>query len=541
VKKFLGLVFTVLIVFAHKVGADSQPVGASLPMNPPPGVTVNNEESNQALPPVNAPPPNLTNVAPANNGIPNQAPSAVSTTPPSLTPVAPADGEMANPSAVNAALPASTPPLNGIANPTPVSASQLGAPQGEAAPTSEFLNRQASPTALNASMANNNSEAPAPAVTSAVPEERPASTATAPAPINAPPPVNAPPQDPTRNFSSAPPPPPSMAANPADAAQFQRWLGPNTPPPMATKVPPKPKPIKRKHVKMLTGRDAPLVQSPPLTYTESKQIMLDMAPPLPIAPHPESDIAFNNMMQQNMPLTPQQVVKLRQLIDTSQRAAAIPPTIPPKPVSTTLIVNLAPGSTPPAIRLAQGYISSLVFVDSTGAPWPIAAYDIGDPKIVNIQWDGKSNIMMMQAISPYSSGNLVIRLVGLDTPVTLELVSGQRVVDYRTDIHVPGTGPNAKELPTGTGLPNSANQLLLSVLDGVAPTGSRLLTVTGGDCQAWLLNDRMYLRTRLTVLSPGWIGKMSSPDGMMAYEMQKTSSVLVSQYGNPIELKVEGF
>jgi intracellular multiplication protein IcmK len=51
----------------------------------------------------------------------------------------------------------------------------------------------------------------------------------------------------------------------------------------------------------------------------------------------------------------------------------------------------------------------------------------------------------------------------------------------------------------------------------------------------------MYLRTRLTLLSPGWVGRMVSPDGMMAYELQKTSSVLVSQYGNPMTLKIEGF
>ena len=104
-----------------------------------------------------------------------------------------------------------------------------------------------------------------------------------------------------------------------------------------------------------------------------------------------------------------------------------------------------------------------------------------------------------------------------------------------------GSGPNSKELPTGTALPNSANQLLLNVLDGVAPPGSKQLMVSGGDCQAWLMDDRMYLRTRLTVLSPGWIGRMVSPDGMYAYEIQKSSSVLVSQYGNPIELKIEGF
>jgi intracellular multiplication protein IcmK len=205
------------------------------------------------------------------------------------------------------------------------------------------------------------------------------------------------------------------------------------------------------------------------------------------------------------------------------------------------MVNLAPGTTPPAVRLAQGYVSSLVFVDSTGTPWPIASFDIGNPKAVNMQWDGKSNILMIQAISPYSDGDIVVRLVGLPTPITLEIVSGQRVVDYRIDIHVSGIGPNTKDLPLGTNLPNNANQLLLGVLDGVAPAGSKALMVSGADCDAWLLGEKIYFRTRLTVLSPGWMGKMVSPDGMMAYELPKTSSILVSRYGEPTELKVEGF
>jgi len=279
---------------------------------------------------------------------------------------------------------------------------------------------------------------------------------------------------------------------------------------------------------------------PDSSYRRSQQTMLESAPPIDLPINAEAIVAFNALMAQNMPLTPQQVVKLRQLIDASQRAAAIPPTVPPKPVSTTIMINLAPGTTPPAIRLAKGYVSSLVFVDSTGAPWPIAAYDLGDPKATTIQWDSKSNVMFMQAQSAYSDGNLVIRLVGLMTPITLEIVSGQRVVDFRADIHVSGLGPNTKDLPTGTSLPNSADQLLLSVLDGIAPAGSKLLIVKGGDCKAWLLGDRMYLRTRLTLLSPGWVGKMVSPDGMVAYEIQRSSSILVSRYGEPIELKLEG-
>jgi intracellular multiplication protein IcmK len=247
------------------------------------------------------------------------------------------------------------------------------------------------------------------------------------------------------------------------------------------------------------------------------------------------------MMQQSSPLTPQQVVRLRQLVDESQRAAAISPTVPPKPVSSTIMINLSPGATPPAIRLAQKHVTSLVFVDSTGSPWPIASFAIGDTKAMNTQWDGKSNILLIQAVSPYDDSDLVVRLVGLPTPITLELVPGQRVVDARTDIHVPGIGPNSKDIPMGTELPDNANQMLLDVLDGIAPSGSKPLIIKGGDCQGWFLGDKMFLRSRLAVLSPGWISRMKSPDDMMAYELQLSSSVLVSQYGQPIELKIEGF
>ncbi|OGT36583.1 MAG: hypothetical protein A3F11_08285 [Gammaproteobacteria bacterium RIFCSPHIGHO2_12_FULL_37_14] len=334
-------------------------------------------------------------------------------------------------------------------------------------------------------------------------------------------------------FAESANPPSNPPTNPQamSSKQFQEWLKSNSdmPPFIANSKPTLPIP------KETTDESS---TSAAMSYEQGQQIMLNTIPARP--PSQESTIAFDSMLQQNMPLAPQQVVQLRQQIDLAQRASATSPNIPPKPVSTTLMINLAPGATPPAIRLAQGYVSSLVFVDSTGAPWPIASFDIGSPKSMNIQWDGKSNILLLQAISSYSNGNIVVRLLGMPIPVTLELVAGQPVVDYRVDIHVSGIGPNTKELPIGTMLPNSANQLLLGVLDGIAPAGSKTLTVRGADAQAWLLGDKVYFRTRFTVLSPGWIGTMASPDGMHAYEMQKTSSILVSRYGEPAELKIEG-
>jgi hypothetical protein len=74
---------------------------------------------------------------------------------------------------------------------------------------------------------------------------------------------------------------------------------------------------------------------PPITYQQNQQTMVNSAPPTSTQPSADATAAFNAMLQQNMPLSPQQVVQLHQQIDMAQRAASIPANIPPKPVSTT--------------------------------------------------------------------------------------------------------------------------------------------------------------------------------------------------------------
>lgn len=251
--------------------------------------------------------------------------------------------------------------------------------------------------------------------------------------------------------------------------------------------------------------------------------------------------AFSGVVNQMLPMTPQQVGRLRAIFNDAQRAAVTPPGIPPRPVTSSVIVNLSPQATPPVIRLGAGYITSLVFVDSTSQPWPIQAYSIGDPMAFNIQWDKKSNTLLIQAASYYKRGNLAVILNGLNTPVMLTLLSGQEVVDYRVDLRVPGLGPNA--VFTQNGLPEGANPILLDVLNGIPPVGSKTLKVIGGDCQAWLLHNRLFLRTSLDVISPAWKSVMSSADGTHAYELQPAPVVLALQRGKEktLILTLEGF
>lgn len=252
------------------------------------------------------------------------------------------------------------------------------------------------------------------------------------------------------------------------------------------------------------------------------------------------EAAFRSALQMKYPLTPEQILRIKQRYNQTKLAIDTSPTAPPRPVATSQFVNLAPGTTPPVIRLSQGFVSSLVFLDSTGAPWPIAAYDLGNPNAFNIQWDKQSNTLMIQATKLYTYGNLAVRLKKLNTPVMLTLVPGQKAVDYRVDLRVQGYGPNALSIPTGDSLPPTEHESMLSILDGVAPKGSTELQASGGNAQIWTVGNTMFVRTRLTVLSPGWLSTISSADGMRVYKMSRAPVLLVSEHGKIKQLKIEG-
>lgn len=252
--------------------------------------------------------------------------------------------------------------------------------------------------------------------------------------------------------------------------------------------------------------------------------------------------SFQNVTNQAFPLTPTQIQTLNNMLDDTQRAqAAAPYEAPPMPTSTSLLVNLDPGATPPVIRLSKGFVSSMVFVDSTGAPWPIEAYDLGNPAAFNIKWDNKSNTLMIQAMASYTYGNLAVRLQNLNTPVMLTLVPGQKQIDYRVDLRIQGLGPNAKPIIGGaSNLPGQADQRLLDILDGIAPTGAKQLHVSGDIAEVWIKDNDLFVRTRFDLISPAWLSKMSSADGTNAYKLQPTPLLLVSRYGKVMQLKVEG-
>lgn len=256
--------------------------------------------------------------------------------------------------------------------------------------------------------------------------------------------------------------------------------------------------------------------------------------------------AYKAVTEEVAPLTPDQIRALRKLVDDAERAAATPPRFVPKPVSTTVTALLTPGATPPVIRLASNFVTSILFVDHAGNPLNVIDVTSGGANAFTITWSQSSqgqkliNKIDISPKSTYANGNVSVLLDGISTPISLTLVSGQKEVDYRVDVRVKG-----RFLPGSPGalaaLPEGANPLMMTMLDGVAPDGAQPLISSHGEVQAWQFRNRFYIRTGLTLLSPAYLSTLRSADGTTIYEIPATPVLIALTGGNTVQVNLSGY
>ncbi len=252
--------------------------------------------------------------------------------------------------------------------------------------------------------------------------------------------------------------------------------------------------------------------------------------------------AYQQVVQEATPLSPQQIKALRRLVDEAERAAAAPPRFTPKPVSSTVTVSLMPGETPPVVRLFANYVTNLLFIDQLGNPLNVTAVDTGGAATFKLSWSQNlaqaSNLIKLSPQSTYAQGNLSVSLKQVPTPVSLTLISGQREVDYRVDVRVKGVGP-ASQLDNS--IPSvEANPVWLGLLAGIAPDGAQALVSSHPEVQAWAYQNRFYLRTRYALLSPAYVGMQKSADGTYVYEIPPTPVLLALAGEHAVQVQLSG-
>jgi intracellular multiplication protein IcmK len=260
--------------------------------------------------------------------------------------------------------------------------------------------------------------------------------------------------------------------------------------------------------------------------------------PLPDLPK----TAFEAARDASLVATPTETRDFRRGLDEQKRAIG-EPIRPSKPVVRDQVVDLSPGAPPPLVRPTKNYGSVVTFIDETGAVWPIDGADAMSADFT-IRWPGGSSdektAVQVVPASTYGSGNMIVTLKGLSTPVVVSVEIGYaKETDYRADLRMRGRGPKALPDPAPVPMPAQLPKYMSDILQGIPPSFAHPLKMSGGEGQAYRIDDKLILRTSMIVLSPVPVGRLPSPDGMFVYQLDFTPIVLASKDGVQRQIAIQ--
>ncbi len=249
-----------------------------------------------------------------------------------------------------------------------------------------------------------------------------------------------------------------------------------------------------------------------------------------------------------IPFTPAEIIQLRKQLERTRQAKAFKP-VRPIPHIGSISLDLSPGGALPIVRTMPGEVSTLLFVDATGAPWPLAAPPrVSDKRNFDPEWIKGTAAVVISALSAYEDGNLVVMLEGYATPIVIKLVSGEpdakaksRTVDYRLDLRVPARGPNAKAALLGPSKIALYDDTMQQFLDGLPPKQSKRLELQGempARTQVWQFNGALYVRTTHDIQT-AFDQTIASGDGTRVYRLPPTPYVTLSDLGRTVTIQLD--
>jgi intracellular multiplication protein IcmK len=249
--------------------------------------------------------------------------------------------------------------------------------------------------------------------------------------------------------------------------------------------------------------------------------------------------SFDKALVGLLPLSPDQIHDFMRRLEQTQKSAQMPLAGPPKGQVKITTLSLDPGVDPPQINLAAGYVTTIAMVDATGEPWPISDVGVGGNFEVSPTQAG-SHVVRVMPLTRVGTGNISVLLKDLPTPIIFRLSAGGPTVDMRYDARIPKLGPGAKVPLISHPRLEAGDEAIMMLLDNAPPNGAKRMKVSGVDerTMAWMLNNHLYVRTPLTLLSPAWEASVSSADGMAVYEIGDAPVLLMSDSGAMVRARL---
>jgi hypothetical protein len=238
------------------------------------------------------------------------------------------------------------------------------------------------------------------------------------------------------------------------------------------------------------------------------------------------DKKIKAMKENEYPLKPQEILKLREMASSIDKANNSPLAGPVDFKIKTIDIDVdAPK--PIQIMVARGYSSSIMFFDQSGAPWPIEGDIIGDAlSFASTPVEGKSHVGVFEIKRSFSESNALVNLKGLNVPVVIRLTGSEKEVDARISVRIPKFGPGAQLSPYVHREIENASPDMLSVLNGDKLNEGKLFELNGVPGTVWYKNNMLYVRTLANLISPPWKSYMTSPTGYQVYELPPVTNLL---------------
>jgi hypothetical protein len=254
----------------------------------------------------------------------------------------------------------------------------------------------------------------------------------------------------------------------------------------------------------------------------------------------EKGQAYKNAVDEKVPLTPDQITSLRQLLREAEKAKAQPLNGGVTNNIRTIDIDVdAPK--PIVLNVASGYASSIVFFDHSGSPWPIDGDIIGNKAAFDSKPGSKesNHSAVFEIKQEFVESNALINLVGLNVPIVVKLNGNDKNVDARLSVRIPKFGPNAQMQTYASGELQSASSESLRVLDGDRLPNSKRYKLNGLDGEVTYANKTLYIRTRASLISPPWKNMVNSTTGYKVYELPPVNNLWFSVDGEMVNATIE--
>lgn len=267
--------------------------------------------------------------------------------------------------------------------------------------------------------------------------------------------------------------------------------------------------------------------------------------------------AFERQMEYSFPMTDDQIRRVNGKMENLEKAYRQSTNPVPDYVPAEATMSFGINADMPVVMLgAKGiYETSILFTDSTGAPWEISSFNVANStefmayRSENIN----GNQLSLLTTAPFGVTSLTVNLKGSPSPLVFQLVTGQPEAYSIFNAKVAAVGPNA---PKGSRFSNlggisgqgfNSNDDLEELLTGVVPKGLKSLTLTGqnvgNDTFAWASRDGqyIYIRTPKTINAPMPIdgGRIGGTNDMI-YQLKRTQLISFAHHGRDITVKVSG-